>query len=234
MSHKLYFIPGTMCDQRLWQSLWPELLGAYEPVHLAIPEAESIEQIVDQLSQQLPDEPVNLVGFSLGGYLASAIYCRAPQRIARLMVLSNSPQGLPQSEIDERAKAIGWVNKNGYNGIPLKKVQRLLHVDNRSDRAITDLICQMDAEMGQAVLVQQLQATTKRVDLAPLLKQARRPIQFCFGDQDGLVDGTLLNKLAEQNSNLCVTEVAGSGHMLPLERPTELAQVINNWFQGER
>ncbi len=76
MKKNLYFIPGTMCDLRLWSAMIDELNclhpNEFQYHFLNISKQTSIDEIIDDINKQLPDEKIILIGFSLGGYLASA------------------------------------------------------------------------------------------------------------------------------------------------------------------
>ena len=90
---EVYCLPGTMCDQRLWDTT-QQALGSHIALrHVAIPSEDSC---VNGRSPRavLPTTPINLLGFSMGGYIACAFALAYPERINRLMVLSNTASGL--------------------------------------------------------------------------------------------------------------------------------------------
>ena len=135
MSHSkiLYFLPGTMCDKRLWESLWSSIELKSDTcvkfVSLSIPIDNSIENIVDHLAYKIEDS-ANLIGFSLGGYLAAAIALKYPEKVARLAILSNLPCEMEPREIVERNRAINYIERNGYAGISENRVHNLLAKEN--------------------------------------------------------------------------------------------------------
>jgi hypothetical protein len=45
MKHRIYAIPGTMCDERLWEKLGSIGSEDFEVIHTPIPAEESIEAI---------------------------------------------------------------------------------------------------------------------------------------------------------------------------------------------
>ena len=90
-NQSIYFIPGTMCDERLWLPLWHELQKTAQPplnlIHLEIPQYNTIDKIVTHLAKQIIKDDSLLVGFSLGGYLASALAIKYPDKIKKLLLL---------------------------------------------------------------------------------------------------------------------------------------------------
>ena len=242
----LYFIPGTMCDERLWATTWRELsalsLGNYNLVNLSIPSLKNIDEITKALSEQLPNNSY-LIGFSLGGYIASNIALTFPHKVNKLLLIANMSSALPEKETKERTRTIQWIKANGYNGIPEKRIRHLLHPNAHNNMAIIQTINNMDATLGKKVLLHQLNVTTQRKNLLNNLLKIPQPINFLVGDADALVD---INKIKDQlntakrnnvegniQDNTCKNKfieiVKNTGHMLPLEQPNYLAKTIASW-----
>jgi len=51
---RIYCLPGTMCDQRLWQACIKHLPENVELIHIPIPMGNSIDEIITSLGEQLP------------------------------------------------------------------------------------------------------------------------------------------------------------------------------------
>ncbi len=235
MAKAIYLLPGTMCDSRLWQSFANELEVlsnvSYRFHYLTIANLATIDEIVDDIYHQLPKEKLTLVGFSLGGYLASAFAVKYPELIERLIIVSNLPRELPQAEIDERTRTVNWIKRHGYRGIPRKRILPLLDVSAQQNKAIIELIIDMDKMLGQSVLTHQLLATTKRQNLVDSLIALPLNKYFIVGENDNLVDVSFLRKMATVDQRMQLRVLENTGHMLPLEQPTLLAQAFVNWLK---
>lgn len=227
MATPLYFLPGTMCDQRLWQDLWPALDSNFELHHVDLPQEDCFDKIIEKLSRQLPDTPFHLIGFSLGGYVASLLACRFPERIKALLVLSNSPGALSQLERQQRQQTIQWVEKFGYKGLTSNRINQLLHQQHHDQPRLSEIITAMDRDGGKDKLLSQLKATTKRQPLSDPLGQLTCPVHYVYGEQDCLVDKPMLARLTASQPHIDAREISGAGHMLPLEAPARLAGYIN-------
>lgn len=222
-----------MCDQRLWQDLWPLLPESINPQHVTIPNAENIDAIVDILATQLPEQPFTLLGFSLGGYVATAFACRFPERIKQLTIVAASPQGLSQQERQQRRAIIDYVEERGYAGIPKSKIDRLLHPAQRGRADLHQLIKAMDANLGAGVLLQQLKNTSKREDLTAALSAQVFKTDFICADRDPLVHAESLQTLSRHNQRINVHCIDECGHMIPLEQPQFLAHLLKKlWANG--
>jgi len=248
----LYLLPGTMCDQRLWQPMADELEqlapNCYQFHYLTIAQLDTIEEIIQDIKCQIKlchgkaltdssklgltinEQPVALIGFSLGGYLASAFTLQFPELVEKLMLVANMSGKLAEKDLKERKRTISWLKRYGYNGIPLKRIHVLLDESARQNNIIIDLIKQMDSDLGQEILIHQLTATTQRFDLLPNIIASTIHTQFCIGENDCLVDINKLGRFCEASETSELSVIKNTGHMLPLESPGKLAKAIHEYF----
>ena len=222
-------IPGTMCDARLWHRLPPHLPGV-DWRHVPIPDGPDIDHLVTALHAALPAGSVNLFGFSLGGYLAAALACRYPERVARLFICSNSPCALPESETRQRRQLLAWLTRGGYQGLSDQKIAQMVAERSLADPAIGQCMKDMDATLGLDVLVQQLQASSDRADLLAGVSALCCPVWLGFGEADGLVNRGWIRQFQDAAPAHAVHTVPGAGHMLPLEAPQALARLVARWL----
>ncbi|ARD44926.1 hypothetical protein A3Q33_11780 [Colwellia sp. PAMC 21821] len=239
----IYFIPGTMCTQDLWLPAWQLLRQQYSQdyqlIPLVIPSSGSMDEVVSSLSDQVVDHEAILVGFSLGGYIASAIALKLKNKLKHLLIVSNFPKNLPLAEIKQRKRTIDWINQRGYLGIPNKRIDDLLHPNIKQFNPqcyqdIKQVIVAMDRELGVDILLHQLSVSMHRPNLLPLLTQLTLPVTLLVGDEDNLVDLVSLRQELKQElrqelhgaNNIVLKEVTNTGHMLPLESPQALATML--------
>mgnify|MGYP000114916288 CR=1 FL=1 len=225
---KVYLLPGTMCDERLWQYVTDILPQSFQCHMVDLPLEDSIDNIVLRLNDILPREPVNLVGFSLGGYIAAQYTLQYPDQVRRLMVLANSPAKLPTFEVKMREAALLAAKNAGYGGILRTKINQLLSPQHKNNEQIINVIKAMDDSGGKAKFISQVEATTSRQNLTGPLAALDKPIQFVFGDHDALVNKDLLLNLNAPQINTHI--ITNCGHMSPLEQPQQVAKHIATFF----
>lgn len=228
MRKKLHLIPGTMCNEKLWSLLIPYLDCAYELIFLDIPREKNFDQIAEHYNDLLGNDKLNLIGFSLGGYIASYFAIKYPERIEKLFVISNSPTTLPIDELNQRDDILKLVNKYGYKGMSRNRIVNLLDAANQTEQLI-DLIMKMDHDLGENEFVSQYQYTSQRADLSQALIQLPFFTHIYYSDNDRLVNTQWCQSLRGSTPNLSVICTSGSGHMLPLEKPQELAGYLKSW-----
>lgn len=227
---EIYCLPGTMCDHRLW-GLTQQALGRSITLHhITIPMEDTLESIVNALAKTLPDKPIGLLGFSMGGYLASRFSVKYPERINRLMVLSNTATALLDSERQQREVALNWVAAQGYRGIPRKKAVAMLGENNKSNDFLISLIQDMDNALGEEVLIQQLKSSLDRPDVLSALETMHFPICFALGQHDWLMSKEAIDRMT--NTARYEVRMVACGHMLPLEQPEWLASLITEFYGG--
>jgi len=234
MKPRLYLIPGTMCTEALWAPVAAALADPVEPVHLSIPQSPDLAATVDALAGRIGEDGAMVAGFSLGGYLAAALAARHPARIGRLMLVASAPCPVIPSELAQRQAAIDWVLRHGYKGLSRTKARQL--VGGGEDMAhVIDTVLAMDAELGEAVFLHQMQVTTAREDLGPALS-ARMAVglrlALAYSAEDPLLDPDWFAHFAAANPGAGSHPVAGRSHLLPLTHTAWLAELMAGWAEA--
>lgn len=221
-----------MCDHRLWSKLIPYLSKYYELKFIKIPQEKKLDDIVDKIVREINDEQINLFGFSLGGYIASLIAVKYPNKVKKLFITACSSCDLPNDEIVQREEAISFTKKFGFKGLSSKKVKSLLDKSNQNNKILIKLIQDMYQELGEKTLLSQLSSTLRRENLLNKLSKLDIPMTFFYSEKDSLVDANWLEKFKNISSNNNFIESAGSSHMLPLEKVEELSIEIVKWINN--
>lgn len=228
---RIYLLPGLMCTEELWSKLTLHLQSQYEFVFVSIPLKKSVESMVEALYEVLPcDEAVNILGFSLGGYLASAFAVKYPQKVKRLFVLAASACSMSEAEILKRKEVLAMIETFGFKGLSRKKVLTLLDEAHQKDEALIEIIQRMYTELGKEVFQTQIEGTLYRKNLMKELLELTMPICFYYAQNDRLVDTSWLQNLAKKKPAWINEEKNSCSHMLPLEHPLKLSEVIKKWL----
>jgi 2-succinyl-6-hydroxy-2,4-cyclohexadiene-1-carboxylate synthase len=182
-------------------------------------------KIEDQLSCSLPLEPIDLVGYSLGGRLAMRFALSHPARIHSLTLLSTN-YGL-SCDADKTARLQTdqiWAQKilslpwdefifHWYN-------QPIFSSLGQNKQALNEILSartlQKPSEPIKALLTWSLGYQNCYRDQ---LLTFSRPIQIAYGEKD--------EKLAELYSNWPTARcIAGAGHTLHFESPKEISRFL--------
>ncbi len=235
MRKKLYLIAGTMCNEKLWFEMSPYLDDAFELIYLNVPKGKGFDELAQYYNDTFTEDKVNLIGFSLGGYVATYFAKCFPERIEKLFVISNSPTSLPNDELNQRRDILKYVKAHGYKGMSRKKAENLLDmssgVTNQTERFV-ELVMTMDRELGESEFVSQYQYTSEREDLSPAIRQFSFTTHIYYSENDKLINPQWLAGLSNDYGRLSLISTKGSGHMLPLEKAKELSNHIKMWALG--
>ena len=229
MKEKIYLIPGLMTDNRLWSRIIPLLENDYELVHTSIPHSEDFDEIIDILFNEFKEEKVNLLGFSLGGYIASYFAITYPNRVNRLFTVAATPGNSTEAEIERRKEKFVAIEKEGFCGLSYEKAKSLLEKQN--DEESIKIIQDMFMDLGKESFISQLTSTFYRKDLFEDLINLSIPIWFFYSKNDRLLNQEAIKKLLLDNHNMNIISREGTSHNIPLEVPELLSNEIKKWMK---
>lgn len=227
MAGILTFLPGTMCDHRLWAPVRARLEPRFSTDYIPIESELTREGMLGLIhSAASTGDPLHLVAFSMGGYLALQYALDNPGRVASLVTVASSAFGLTEAEAAERMRALDLLAKHDYRGIPPARLNQFVHPSRRSDPAVVDVIRAMDRDLGKAVLVAQLTETSTRASLAPRLPELDILVLLIGADSDPFVPWASIERMAALIPGAQAIKAENAGHMIPLEQPDWLAARI--------
>ena len=231
MKTKIYLLPGLMCDERLWSRIASFLNEKYELIHLSIPLLNSFDEICEYLYTHIEDEKINLLGFSLGGYIASYFAIKYPQRVKRLFVIAATLCSLSKDEKNKRKETLELIEKYGFKGISRKKVISLLLKENANDNELISLVQEMYVDLGYEVFKTQMTSSLDRKNLLEGFLELSVPVIYCYSTEDRLLDYGWIKDFTDLNNKARCVLIEGNSHMLPLEKPSTLSFEIKSWLK---
>lgn len=234
---KLLLVPGTLCDERLWQPMLSTTAGQqlqtiFAVQHANIWQAQNRSLMLDAIAKT---DAEHLVGFSLGGYLLlSHLLSLMPEKasqIKSLVLIAASAGALTAEEQQLRQQTLSWLQNHQYQGMSQKRLSEFVHPSRRNDPAVTELILKMDKELGHSVLLNQLTQTSHRRSLLDKLHQLQCPVLIIGAADDQKVPVAALEMMATSLPDASLVVLPDCGHMLPLEQPEQLASSLLLFYQ---
>ncbi len=230
---KIYLLPGLMTDERLWERLTPYLQDSYELVHIPLPKSCDFEEINCIIEKYFKEEKVNLLGFSLGSYIATYYAIKNPHRIKRVFNLAGSPSATHPIEIVRREIKLKEIEKKGFFTLSYEKAISLLEEKNQNDKKLVKTIVDMFTSLGEENFVYQLKSTFYRKDLHEELKKLQLPIYYFYSKKDRLLNHASIKKLEELKlPHIKLFNREGHSHNIPLEEPELLSKYIKVWLES--
>ena len=235
---KLLLVPGTLCDERLWQPMLSTTAGQqlqtiFAVQHANIWQAQNRRLMLDAIAKM---DAEHLVGFSLGGYLLlSHLLSLTPEKasqIKSLVLIAASAGALTAAEQKIRQQTLAWLQNHQYQGMSRKRLTEFVHPSRLDDPAVTAPILQMDKELGHSVLLNQLTQTSSRPSLLDGLYQIQCPVLIIGAADDQKVPVAVLELMAKRLPDARFEVLPDCGHMLPLEQPEQLALLLSSFYQS--
>ncbi len=260
----LILLHGVAFSVRFWPPNLPEPVRHHypwyalsQPFHSpsAFPErprdaidAEMFSVLLSQAIRALVgDEPVILIGHSLGGFAALNLAAREPQQVRAVVAVSAIAAGHGKG-------VIGWWQKLSRHG-PLggwlfRALWRIIVASPRLFRFATGL-CAADRrkyffspqanETYKAMLpdlrhhdlhaLQTLMERLDEADIFPELPQIQAPTLLIAGEDDPVVSLSHQQRIAEAVPNCELQVLKHCGHMFFAECPDQFATILEEWLR---
>jgi pimeloyl-ACP methyl ester carboxylesterase len=232
MSKPVVFFPGTLCDERLWMPCWRKL-NIQDRRYIPLQWANTLKEMLSITEHTLANQKAHLVGFSMGGYIASLAAIKWPHLTASLTLISVTSEGLTEQEVKQRKAIISSINNKRYTTMGDSRLSKFLSKPNDlPEKQLTrqktaETMQAMESDLGPSVLKYHLESTTPRASITQDLAELRCPIHVITGTDDPLIPANSLDKMQKSMSNAFFHHLPDSGHMLPLENTDEVSRYIH-------
>lgn len=208
-------LPGTLCDPTLWAGVAVPAGAVILPSVRGHTLADAARRVLDLVP---PKEPLHLVGFSLGAIVAFEALRQAPERLARLTLISANPHAPTQTQLDTWAEHERQVRAGGF--------ETVVHALSEAAGAHGQAVLEMARRVGPEVYLEQLGLLRSRPDSRADLAQFSGPLTVLVGQQDHLTPPHLADELGALVPHAQVIKVPGAGHYLPLDAPRPISAVL--------
>jgi len=233
MSIELVLIPGLNNTAAVWDAVPPDIdaesarVGKVVNCHTATnPEMDTVEELARHWLNDLPQR-FHLVGFSFGGYVALAMLEFAPERIAGLTMMCTGAGADSPQQVATREAAVARALAGEYESMIGAQAAGAFHPDSLSDAALMQRRMIMVQDYGAQRFAAHARAAARRPDRSALLRAYAGPLQFIAGSHDKLFAPETMRAMSVAAGRGTDVEVIdGAGHLLPMERPAELARAL--------
>ncbi len=227
----LLFLPGLVCDARLWHH---QVSGLADVTHSRVADlagGESIQALASSALAQAPAGPLAIAGLSMGGYVALEIMRQAPGRVRALALLDTSARPDPPEGVEARRSLIEKAESH-YDAVVDELIPKLVHPDHLADAGQVGLIKAMAHAMGKEVFRRQQRAMMERMDSRPGLKDIQCSTLVLCGRQDAITSVEVHEEMAAgiQGANLVILE--DCGHLSPLGQPRAVTDALRAWLMS--
>lgn len=230
MAEPLVFLPGMMCDARLFGPQIAALSPEYSVMVSPVTRGERIEEIASGLLDELPAR-FALVGLSMGGIVAMELLRRAPERITRLALLDTNPLAETPQVAAAREPQIVKVRAGRMLDVMRDEMKPNYLAPGPYRNEILDLVMDMAQSLGPEVFVRQSRALQRRRDQQGTLRKCRVPTLILCGAHDALCPVKRHTFMAELIHGAELRVLEHAGHLPTLEMPDETTEALRAWMR---
>lgn len=227
---RVVFVPGLLCDERLWRPQAHGLAGAAECWTADATRADTMAGLAADLLADCPFERFALAGLSMGGYVALEVMRQAPGRVERLALLDTSARPDTAEQSQKRRDFIALAERGRFLGVTDALLPMLIHPSRLDDAELVALVKAMARDIGQAAFVRQERAIMSRADSRPLLPRIACPTLVLCGRQDALTPLARHEEMAAAVPGARLEVVDDCGHLSTLERPDAVVGALERWL----
>ena len=189
---------------------------------------------VVELVEELGDQPVHLVGFSLGALVAQHVAATRPELVATLALVSS----VARRTADERASVERRLQAAAEDLEVTVDAAVERWFDPAWQRREPDLVSAvrrtMLANEPSSYLAAYHVFASGDLETGPLLGTISAPTLAITGSEDPGSTPEMAHRLAEAIPDGRAEVVLGARHLLPLERPHELSEALFKHFERTR
>jgi len=225
----IVFVPGLLCTGRIYEHQ-VQRLGQTHPVLLANHWSHtSMTEIARSILAVAP-EKFALAGTSMGGYVAFEIVRQAPDRVAKLILLSTSAKPDTPERSDGRRKQVAAVREHGTRTAVKTLWPNLVHPARHEDLPLLSIFNEMAEQLGPDAFARQIDAIIGRADSRPDLPKIKVPTLVIAGADDRLITPDNSKEIADGIPGARLETVESCGHMGMIERPQTYTRLLGDFL----
>lgn len=247
----LLLLHGPPFDHRAWAPTIPYLAGHFRVVAPDLPgyggssdaacdgSPDSFIRSMAGLMTALRMVPGFVAGASFGGAVALGLAARHPERV-RALVVTGAPGERPwpatfQTRLARAARRAPGLLALGLWMAPRAQARWFLHRAFGDRRLVSDeIVEQVATTLRDPAQRRLLVRTIRQVDtwrfVMRQLGGIRAPALLVWGERDGVYDLRSAERLRHAIPGARLVTIAGAGHLVSIERPAELAELMRRFF----
>ena len=225
MKYPLVFIPGMMCDSRLFQPQISEFSKQYLVCITPVSYSDSIEKISFEILRQLPPK-FTLIGLSMGGILAMEIIKKVPERVMKIVLMDTNFKSETLETKSKRIPQIKLVNEGKLEAVMKKQILQNYLVKNKKNQKILELCLKMAKELGKEIFINQSKALAARKNYKEILKKIKVPSLIICGRYDQLCPIEVHREMESLIKYSTLEIIPDAAHLPTLEQPSYLNKIL--------
>lgn len=224
-----------MTGQLLTDAVWAPLIERWPDRDITIARNAGEDTIAGFARKLLADAPARfaLVGHAMGGFVALETMRLAPERVAKLALVSTLASNDGPAQTKRRQGYIDLVEGGAFAEVIEERIPMLFPPDRREDAALLALARRMAADTGAETFLAQQRAIMARVDSRPDLGRIAVPTLLLRGSEDGIVSTDHHAEIENTVAGARSVDIAGTGHLPMVEEPDLFAEILAGFLDED-
>ncbi len=220
--------------QLLTDAVWQPLLDAWGDREVIVADNRSDDTIAGFATRLLDSAPPRfvLIGHAMGGFVAFEVMRRAPQRVAKLVLISTLASADGPAQTARRQGYIDLVQAGKFETVVEERIPILFPEARRGDERLLGIARQMAAETGAETFLAQQRAIMAREDSRPRLGEIAVPTLVIWGEEDGITSRAHQEELVSLIDGSRLAVVPGAGHLVTLEAPGTVVPLLDAFLDA--
>jgi len=226
----IVLVPGLMNDGWVWRhQVGP--LSRVAPVAIARTDGcDTLQEMADR-ALAIGSGPLCVIGHSMGARVAMEAALRAPERVARLGLVSSGMGPSAEGEAEGRMRLAALAREAGMAAVAAEWLPPMVGPAGRASPGLMEGITAMLRRCPPDVFAAQQNALVHRPDRRAELARLPCPTLIATGEEDRWSTAEVHREMAEQVPLSTLRIVPGAGHFLPVEEPEALTDVLLDWLR---
>jgi pimeloyl-ACP methyl ester carboxylesterase len=230
------FLHGFPMDHRMWDRVVPHLAGLRRCVAVDLPgfgdsplvHPLTIDIMADLAAGVVGNEPVDVVGLSMGGYVAFSFWVHHSELVRSIALLDTRSEADPPEGKVRRHETADRVRSEGVAFLADELAESL--PAPTASPWVRRQIRRMALDSPAPTVAATLEAMAARHDRTAMLAQITVPVMVMVGEEDRLTPPEGARAMAERIPTGVLVEVPEAGHVPPLERPDAVVDALRRFW----
>ncbi|MEL7092055.1 MAG: alpha/beta hydrolase [Pseudomonadota bacterium] len=195
-----------------------------------------VTQLEDLLAHENVEEPVLLIGYSMGGAVAACFAAKHGERVSRLVLLASAGMALVDVPVLRIARDVPVIGDWLFLAVYPIVLRRGIVAEAELPKSVEGMTHMMQAETTRRGYFPAALSSLRGVLRASLkaehtaIADAGVPVLAVWGENDDLITPAAQDQLAAWNPDAAQAVIAGSGHGVTYTHTDDVVAQIKAWI----
>src|SRR5580700_7131708 len=225
----VFLLCGLLCDETIWADIPSRLASIADARVVSFAGFTSIAGMAGQVLAAAPPR-FALAGHSMGGRVALEVWRQAPERVTALALLNTGVHPPRDSEFESRGVLVRLARRQGMAALADEWLPPMMGASPDRVAQVMPALKAMVQRSTVESFVGQIKALLQRPDARPVLPSISVPTLLLSGTNDTWSSLSQHADMQREVPHATLVEIAGAGHMAPIERPDSVARAMRAWL----